>query len=154
MIESTELLQIGEFAKQAGTNLRTLRYYEELGLIEPAQRSQGGFRYYDRHQLDRMAAIKRLQHLGLSLKEILDFLVPRTGEGAHGILSRVQQAIDRQTALVEQRLREMQQDLDELRDARKKLEQCKVCDVRLTPQNCDPCRNDQQPLSAVLRSLL
>ena len=40
-----ELLLIGEFAKLAGTNLRTLRYYEERGLFKPARRSRGGFRY-------------------------------------------------------------------------------------------------------------
>ena len=40
MKENSELLKIGDFARVAGTNLRTLRYYEELGLLTPAARSQ------------------------------------------------------------------------------------------------------------------
>ena len=51
MTEREDLMQIGKFAKLTGSNLRTLRYYEELGLIEPASRSDGGFRLYSRNQL-------------------------------------------------------------------------------------------------------
>ena len=76
--EDRELLQIGEFAQLAGSNLRTIRYYEELGLLTPASRSAGGFRFYKHSQLDRMVAIKRLQDLGLSLKEIAQTV---TGDG-------------------------------------------------------------------------
>ena len=65
-------IRIGDFARMAGTNLRTLRYYEELGLIQPTSRSAGGFRYYDAGQVSRVTAIKRLQELGLSLKEVAD----------------------------------------------------------------------------------
>ena len=75
MSEDQDLLQIGEFARLAESNLRTIRYYEELGLLTPASRSSGGFRYYRHDQLDRMVAIKRLQDLGLSLKEIAETVV-------------------------------------------------------------------------------
>ena len=71
-----DLMQIGEFAKQADTNLRTLRYYEELGLIKPARRSSGKFRHYSLDQLKRVAAIKRLQGLGLSLDEVQEIIAP------------------------------------------------------------------------------
>ena len=46
MSQEPKLHKIGVFAKMAGTNLRTLRYYEEVGLLQPAARSNGGFRYY------------------------------------------------------------------------------------------------------------
>ena len=52
------LLKIGDFAKLADTNLRTLRYYEELGLLTPAERSDGGFRHYRATDVNRVRAIK------------------------------------------------------------------------------------------------
>ncbi|MCC6669676.1 MAG: MerR family transcriptional regulator [Planctomycetes bacterium] len=158
MIEATkqdqaELLQIGAFAKAAGTNLRTLRYYEELGLIEPAGRSPGGFRHYDRHQLERIAAIKRLQQLGLSLKEIQTFMsIDRTS--SNHVAERVDGALNRQIALIEDRIKAMQHDLAELRVAKEKIAHCKACDVTLTPDNCASCRQDHKPLHPVIRALL
>ena len=72
-----ELLKIGEFAKFAQTNLRTLRYYEELGLLTPASRSQGGFRYYRRTDVNRLAMIRDLQSLGLQLERIRELMATR-----------------------------------------------------------------------------
>ena len=46
MTQARKLLKIGAFAELAGTNLRTPCYYEEVGLLQPAGRSSGGFRYY------------------------------------------------------------------------------------------------------------
>ena len=60
-----QLLKIGDFAKLAGTNLRTLRYYEEIGLLQPASRSTGGFRYYRSEDLDRLRMVTSLKGLGL-----------------------------------------------------------------------------------------
>ena len=53
MTETHELLRIGLFAEHAKTKLRTLRYYEEVGLLSPVARSQGRFRYYRREDLNR-----------------------------------------------------------------------------------------------------
>ena len=69
-----ELLKIGKFAKLAKTNLRTLRYYEELGLVTPSRRSKGGFRYYRPTDLARVEMIQFLQELGLPLEEIRNSL--------------------------------------------------------------------------------
>ena len=96
---SQEFLQIGEFAKRADTNLRTLRYYEELGLIKSARRSPGRFRYYSLEQLKRVGAIKRLQELGLSLKEIRDVMVPTESE-LTDVLTHIEEGLDRQMSLV------------------------------------------------------
>jgi hypothetical protein len=70
MANKDQLLQIGEFAKRTGTNLRTLRYYEELGLIRPTKRSAGGFRYYAPDQSERILAIKRRLQLGRQLLRV------------------------------------------------------------------------------------
>ena len=75
-----DLLKIGDFAKLANTNLRTLRYYEELGLIQPATRSQGGFRYYRHTDIHRVQMIRDLQELGLHLDRIRELMAVLEGQ--------------------------------------------------------------------------
>ncbi len=68
-------LQIGEAATRAGLTQRTLRYYEELGLLRPASRMEGGFRLYSAEDIDRIEYIKNLRDvLGFTLAEIKDML--------------------------------------------------------------------------------
>ncbi len=154
MTEREDLVQIGEFAKLAGTNLRTLRYYEELGLLAPASRSDGGFRYYETAQLDRMAAIKRLQDLGLSLKEIAAAVVVE-GNGDGDVVSRLRGALERQITLTDTRIQKLASDLEELQSCRTRLlEMCASCSTTFSRENCDPGPHEQQPMPAVLRALL
>lgn len=64
-------LQIGEVAEQLGLTPRTLRYYEEIGLLEPPSRMEGGFRLYSATDIDRLENIVQLKRLlGFSLREI------------------------------------------------------------------------------------
>ena len=68
-------LQIGEAASRAGLTQRTLRYYEELGLLMPASRMEGGFRLYSAEDMERIDYIKNLRDvLGFSLAEIKDMV--------------------------------------------------------------------------------
>jgi MerR family transcriptional regulator, copper efflux regulator len=64
------LLQIGDVARRVGLSLRTVRYYEEIGLIAPSARSDGGFRLYSDADVDRLLLLKPMKALSLSLDEI------------------------------------------------------------------------------------
>jgi MerR family transcriptional regulator, copper efflux regulator len=147
-----DLMQIGEFAKQADTNLRTLRYYEELGLIKPARRSTGKFRYYSPDQLKRIASIKRLQGLGLSLNEVQEIMAPAPSE-LTGAVEQIQGGLDKQIELVSTRIASLQTELDELRAARLKLEDCRLCGHDLGSAPCGRCAVANPAAVAVLRSL-
>jgi DNA-binding transcriptional MerR regulator len=68
------LYQIGEVADQVGLSLRTVRHYEEVGLVIPVARSQGGFRLYDRSAISRLRLIKQLKPLDFSLDDMRDVL--------------------------------------------------------------------------------
>jgi DNA-binding transcriptional MerR regulator len=69
------LLRIGAVAEQLGVSTRTLRYYEEVGLLTPSGRSPGGARHYTDADLQRIKHIRRLQTLmGLDLDRIRVFL--------------------------------------------------------------------------------
>jgi MerR family Zn(II)-responsive transcriptional regulator of zntA len=65
-----ELLQIGEAARMAGVSIRTVRFYEETGLLLPSQSTSGGIRLYMSRDVNRLVFIKRMKMLGMSIEEI------------------------------------------------------------------------------------
>jgi DNA-binding transcriptional MerR regulator len=68
-------LQIGEVAERTGVTQRTLRFYEEKGLLKPPTRMEGGFRLYSEEDIERVEQIKRLQQLlGFTLAEIKEMV--------------------------------------------------------------------------------
>jgi MerR family mercuric resistance operon transcriptional regulator/MerR family gold-responsive transcriptional activator of gol and ges genes len=70
----TAELTIGRLAKQVGVNLQTVRYYERLRLVTPADRKPSGYRVYDDEALRRLRFIKNAQALGFTLREVNDLL--------------------------------------------------------------------------------
>ena len=69
-----ELVQIGVLADRVGLSLRTVRYYEEVGLVVPSTRTKGGFRLYGADQERRLLVIKQMKPLGFSLEEMRELL--------------------------------------------------------------------------------
>ncbi|HEY0125551.1 MAG TPA: MerR family transcriptional regulator [Blastococcus sp.] len=68
------LLQIGQVAERTGLSLRTIRFYEENGLVPPTGRTGGGFRLYGEDAVARLEVIKRMKPLGFSLEEMRELL--------------------------------------------------------------------------------
>jgi DNA-binding transcriptional MerR regulator len=73
----SRMLQIGEVAERLGLSLRTIRYYEEMGLVEPETRTEGGFRLYTEDHVERLALIRRMKPLGFSVQEMRNLLDAR-----------------------------------------------------------------------------
>ncbi|HEX6249531.1 MAG TPA: MerR family transcriptional regulator [Nocardioidaceae bacterium] len=67
-------MQIGEVADQTGLSLRTIRYYEEVGLVAPSSRTAGGFRLYSETDVARLRLIRRMKPLDFSLEEMRQVL--------------------------------------------------------------------------------
>jgi DNA-binding transcriptional MerR regulator len=72
--EQVVLLKIGEVAEQVGLSLRTIRFYEEEGLVVPQARTSGGFRLYGEAVVARLRLIKRMKPLGFSVEEMGEVL--------------------------------------------------------------------------------
>lgn len=70
-------LRIGEVAQRADLSLRTVRYYEEQGLVVPAKRTQGGFRLYTDEQVARLLLIKQMKPLDFSVEQMRELLEAR-----------------------------------------------------------------------------
>jgi len=67
-------MRIGELAARFDLNPKTIRYYEEIGLLPRADRSASGYRLYNKGGVERLSFIRRAKTLGLSLEEIRDIL--------------------------------------------------------------------------------
>ncbi|MEV1053687.1 MerR family transcriptional regulator [Streptomyces sp. NPDC049887] len=67
-------MQIGEVAARTELSLRTIRHYEETGLVVPSARSQGGFRLYTEADVARLMVIRRMKPLGFTLEQMRDLL--------------------------------------------------------------------------------
>lgn len=69
-----ETMHIGELADKSTLSQRAIRHYEEVGLLRPAGRSEGGFRLYTHDDLMRLMVIRRMKPLGFSLEEMAEVL--------------------------------------------------------------------------------
>ena len=112
-------LQIGEVAERTGVTQRTLRFYEEKGLLQPPSRLEGGFRLYSEADVERVERIKRLQTLlGFTLADIKEMVEAdevkmqlratyRRDAEVSERLAKIEKAIEvtaRQVAVIDQKL--------------------------------------------------
>ena len=74
MADTTGTMHIGELAERSGLSLRTLRHYDEIGLVSASGRTDGGFRLYTEEDFDRLILIRRMKPLGFSLDQMSELL--------------------------------------------------------------------------------
>jgi DNA-binding transcriptional MerR regulator len=101
-------LSIAEVRSRAGISARTLRYYEELGLLPGVRRRAGGRRVYGPDELERLRFISRLKALGLSLAEIKELnAVYGIGGSTRAMLARLDELLARHRSDVDARIAEL-----------------------------------------------
>jgi len=144
-------MPIGELARKAGMTSRTIRYYEELGLIGRAVRTKGGFRLYTEDELRKLQFIKDLQLLDLSLSEIRELFLKRKGARTGSEMAPPAVAFfRRQLEEVEARIAKYQAIRRALLETIEILQVCTVCDLQPCKETCSNCRfltgREQVPL--------
>ena len=114
--DTSKTYRIGELAKRAGKTVRTIHFYEELGLLQPSERSPGGFRMYTDDALERIHWIEQIQHLGFSLTDIRafleDFRSHETGPEAMQVLRGFYQQKLRETRDNIERMKQLETELE------------------------------------------
>ncbi|MBC7963926.1 MAG: MerR family transcriptional regulator [Steroidobacteraceae bacterium] len=106
--ENEELVSIGDLAKSLGLTTRTLRYWEEAGIIEAAPRSDGSNRFYSLDIAKRVRFIVKLKELGLTIKELQD-LYAAYGEAKRTdrMIPALVRILDRHINLVDEKMARM-----------------------------------------------
>ena len=85
-------MHIGELAERTGLSLRTIRHYDDVGLLPATARTDGGFRLYAETDYDRLMVVKAMKPLGFSLEEMAEILMllsPSDGESAAGSATEI-----------------------------------------------------------------
>jgi MerR family transcriptional regulator, copper efflux regulator len=124
-------MRIGELAERSGVTTKTIRYYEDIGLVPPAPRLESGYRDYEPWMLDRLAFIRAAQAVGLSLGEIRGIVALRDdGQTPCG------HVLD----LLRTRSAELDRRIAELRALRGELNRLVARAEGLDPGDCDPER--------------
>jgi MerR family transcriptional regulator, repressor of the yfmOP operon len=123
----SELLTIRDAAERLNVTPRTLKYYEERGLVTPS-RSEGRYRLYSEQDLDKFARILRLRSLGFSLQGIIEILkrpLDAVNEGRSGYslasLRDIESALAQQLEAVDTRIAAVRRELKEVQAVRGEL---------------------------------
>jgi DNA-binding transcriptional MerR regulator len=117
----TNAVGISEVRERTGLSPRTLRYYEELGLLPGVRRRAGGRRVYGPDELQRLRFIQRLKALGLSLAEVKELnAVHAIGGSTSAMLARLDQLLERHLGELDQRIAELIGLRDEIRRYRER----------------------------------
>ena len=109
-------MRIGQLAAQTGFSVRTIRFYEQSGLLSAPRRTPSGYRAYDQDAVVRLRFVRSAQALGLSLAEIADVLRVRDHQGAP--CAYVAELLDSHISALEERIEELTALRDELRARR------------------------------------
>lgn len=128
-------MRIGELAERAGMTAKTLRFYEQSGLLPPPKRTPSGYRDYDEAALGRLRFIRAAQAAGLSLAEITEVMAAR--EHAGPPCRHVTALLDEHAGELDQRIIELtalRDEVQRLRDRARTLDPAacgddKICHV-------------------------
>ena len=126
-------MNIGQAAKHSGLSAKMIRYYESIGLLKPAHRSDSGYRLYSDEDLHTLAFIKRSRDLGFSLEEVGKLLA---------LWQDRQRASSDVKALARQHIDELNQKIVELSSLRDTLQDL-----------VDTCQGDHRPDCPILKGL-
>jgi len=122
--------RIGELAQRIGLTERTIRYYEELGLLESVKRLDGGQRVYTDEDVRRLRFIQKLKMLGLSLQEMLELeRLYRRHRSNREVLPRLVELLDAHIATTDDRMSELAALRDEIRSYREHVARRLLIDV-------------------------
>ena len=110
-----EMVHIGGAAERVGLSLRTIRHWDEVGLVQPSGRSVGGFRLYTERDIGRLAFVKQLKPLDFRLEEMRDLLETwdrlAAGEGRGEGVRELVEHLEGYAVVAEQRCERLREQL-------------------------------------------
>ena len=129
------LIRVGEVAERLEVSPRTVKYYEELGLVEPGERSTGGFRLYGSSEIERLERILEMKSIGYSLAAIRELLTVRdTAQEADRVtvLRTATEHLKERERVASGRILKIRADLERAESLREELERdIALCERRI-----------------------
>lgn len=103
--EDNEIIAIGDLAKSVGLTTRTLRYWEEVGIIESEERVDGANRGYSPYYVRRIKFIMKLKDMGLTIKEMQDlYLAYGEAKETDQMIPKLVAILDKHTNMVDEKI--------------------------------------------------
>jgi DNA-binding transcriptional MerR regulator len=125
---------IGRAARATGVPAKTIRYYEQIGVLPPPARAASGYRLYDRHGIERLRFIRRARSLGLPLHQLTS-LMTALDDGPHpGARSRLRAVVGKQLDSVKSRIVELEALRGQLEQIVQRMR------IRVSTRAGEPCR--------------
>lgn len=124
-------MRIGEIATRSGVSAKTIRYYEDIGLLQPPPRTASGYRDYEPTTVDRLAFVRAAQAVGLTLGEI---------RGIVALRDDGETPCNHVLGLLRDRAAELGRRISELRTLQSELKRLVTRAAQLDPGDCDPDR--------------
>jgi MerR family copper efflux transcriptional regulator len=124
-------MRIGELAAVSGVTAKTIRYYEDIGVLDPPARTPSGYRQYTSEATNRLAFIRSAQAVGLSLGEI---------RGIVALRDRGTTPCGHVLDLITARAADLDRRISELQRLRAELGRLEARAQHLDPADCDPRR--------------
>jgi len=135
-----KLYKIGDVGTRAGITLRTIRYYEELGLIQPTVRTKGGFRLYAEESIERLKFIQELKMLDFPLSKIRRLFkireMAQSGDEASHQMMRLLRDQQREAVKKKGQYEKM---LTEINDSMELVRGCYGCEIKPSHEACSSC---------------
>ena len=113
------MLRIGELAARAGFTAKTLRYYEDIGVIRPDGRSGSGYRLYEDAAIERLRFVRRARGLGLRLEDIARIL--EISDEGRVPCEHAMAVVDRELARIAEQMKKLRELTNGLRGLRSKM---------------------------------
>lgn len=120
--ENGQIISIGDLAKSIGVTTRTLRYWEEVGIIESEERADGANRGYSPYFVRRIKFIMKLKYMGLTIKEMQD-LYTAYGEAkeTNQMIPKLVAILDKHTRMVDAKIAQLNSLRNEIVEYRQKM---------------------------------
>ena len=134
------MMRIGDLAVRSGVSTRTIRYYEELGMIEPQERTNGGFRRYSDDQERRLEIIQGLKALGLELERIRElFSLKHRVETGGDLACAMTEILVGHQAEIDLKISHYQEMKEKNARGLEVLNSCLCCTIKVFERDCHNC---------------
>lgn len=137
---NNHLMRIGKLAKLTGVTPRTLRFYEEIGLIDPTEHSSKGNRLYSQDCIDKIHTINNLKEYGLRLSEIEEiFRAKDKAASKKDAVGKIKSILAEQEKAVNFKIAFLNKMKDELHSTLQVLDGCPTCRFEPLERYCQEC---------------